>query len=171
MSVGPPQSVATTGRPWACASTQASPNASRRDDRTKTRAASRARRDVGDEAGQFDPRGNPQRKRLRREARPFRAFAENDEPRFPVAQLREGAQQRDEILVGHEPAERDDRLRPRGQGRGGQRIGERIGRGGMIDRAHAPLGNDEAGDEIVTQRRRAPRRSPPSGASSSGVSR
>ena len=40
ISVGPPQSVATTGRPWACASTQASPNASRRDDRTKTRAAS-----------------------------------------------------------------------------------------------------------------------------------
>ena len=45
-------------------------------------------------------------------------------------------------------------VRPRRQRGGGERFGERRRRGGVVDRADAPFGNDEAGDEIVAQGRR-----------------
>ena len=146
--------MATTGRPWASASTQARPNASRRDDSAKPRAASSRAATSDLEAGHVDLAGDAETPRFGFEPRPLRAFAEDDEPRVAIVEPREGAKQRDEILVGDEATERDDGLRPRRQRAGGERFGERRRRGGIVDRADAPFGNDEAGDEIVTQRRR-----------------
>ena len=146
--------MATTGRPWASASTQARPNASRRDDSDEAARRVEPRRDVGLEAGHVDLGRDSESPRFGFEPRPLLAFAENDEPRLAIVEPCEGAQQRDEILVGNEAAERDDGLRSRRQGAGGERFWERRRRGGVVDRADAPFGNDEAGDEIVAQGRR-----------------
>ena len=94
--------------------------AARRQDEAARRVE--PRRNVELEAGHVDLGRDSETPRFGFEPRPLLAFAENDEPRLAIIEPREGAQQRDEILVGNEAAERDDGLRSRRQGAGGERF-------------------------------------------------